>query len=49
MLADVSPAGTPIENGRPVLTIFASGTSVADVEQRLRQRVVEVENRLYIR
>jgi predicted ATP-grasp superfamily ATP-dependent carboligase len=47
MLADVSGAGTPIENGRPVLTMFASGTSVAEVEQRLRERVVEVENRLY--
>ena len=47
MLADVSGAGTPIENGRPVLTMFASGTNVAEVEQRLRERVVEVENRLY--
>jgi predicted ATP-grasp superfamily ATP-dependent carboligase len=49
MLGDVSAAGTPIENGRPILTIFASGTSVAEVEQRLRARVVEVERRLYIR
>jgi predicted ATP-grasp superfamily ATP-dependent carboligase len=49
MLGDVSAAGTPIENGRPVLTIFASGTSVTDVVQRLRERVVEVERRLYIR
>jgi predicted ATP-grasp superfamily ATP-dependent carboligase len=49
MLGDVSAAGTPIENGRPVLTIFASGTSVAEVERRLRERVVEVERRLYIR
>jgi predicted ATP-grasp superfamily ATP-dependent carboligase len=49
MLGDVSAAGTPIEKGRPVLTIFASGTSVADVEQRLRERVVEVERKLYFR
>jgi len=49
MLGDVSAAGTPIENGRPVLTIFASGTSVAEVEQRLRERVVEVERKLYFR
>ena len=49
MLADVSGTGTPIENGRPVLTMFASGTNVAEVEQRLRERVVEVENRLYTR
>lgn len=48
-LADVSGVGTPIDNGRPVLTMFASGTSVAEVEQRLRERVVEVENRLYTR
>jgi predicted ATP-grasp superfamily ATP-dependent carboligase len=47
MLGDVSSAGTPIESGRPVLTMFASGTSVADVEQGLRERVVEVERRLY--
>ena len=47
-LGDVPTAGTPIENGRPVLTIFASGTSVAEVEQRLRERVVDVEGRLYI-
>jgi predicted ATP-grasp superfamily ATP-dependent carboligase len=47
LLADVSAAGTPIENGRPVLTMFASGTSVAEVEQRLRERVVEVESQLY--
>ncbi len=48
-LADVSGPGTPIENGRPVLTMFASGTSVAEVEQRLRERVVKVESRLYTR
>jgi predicted ATP-grasp superfamily ATP-dependent carboligase len=47
MLADVSGAGTPIESGRPVLTMFASGTSVAEVEQRLRERVAEVESQLY--
>jgi predicted ATP-grasp superfamily ATP-dependent carboligase len=49
MLGDVPAAGTPIENGRPVLTIFASGTNAAEVEQRLRERVVEVERKLYIR
>ena len=49
VLGDISGAGTPIENGRPVLTMFASGTSVAEVEQQLRERVVEVENRLYTR
>jgi predicted ATP-grasp superfamily ATP-dependent carboligase len=48
MLGDISPAGTPVENGRPVLTMFASGTSVAEVEQRLRTRVIEIEQKLYI-
>jgi predicted ATP-grasp superfamily ATP-dependent carboligase len=47
MLGDVSAAGTPIEYGRPVLTMFASGTSVAEVGRQLRERVIEVENRLY--
>jgi predicted ATP-grasp superfamily ATP-dependent carboligase len=46
-LGDVSGAGTPIENGRPVLTMFASGTSVAEVEQQLIRRVVDIEDRLY--
>jgi predicted ATP-grasp superfamily ATP-dependent carboligase len=47
-LGDVSVAGTPIESGRPILTVFASGANVADVELRLRERVVELENNLYI-
>jgi predicted ATP-grasp superfamily ATP-dependent carboligase len=48
-LGDVSAAGTPIEKGRPILTVFAIGMSVAEVERRLRERVVEVEDRLYTR
>lgn len=48
-LGDVSGPGTPIDNGRPVLTMFASGANVAEVEQRLRDRVPEIENRLYTR
>jgi predicted ATP-grasp superfamily ATP-dependent carboligase len=47
-LGDVSAAGTPIENCRPVLTVFANGPNVAEVEQRLRERVVELEEKLYI-
>jgi predicted ATP-grasp superfamily ATP-dependent carboligase len=46
-LADVSPAGTLVEGGRPILTVFAEGSSVADVEQRLRQRVSELESEIY--
>jgi uncharacterized protein len=49
VLGDISSAGTFVENGRPILTMFANGTSVAEVEQRLRVRVVEIENRLYTR
>jgi predicted ATP-grasp superfamily ATP-dependent carboligase len=46
-LADISPAGTPIDVGRPVLTVFATGATDADVEQNLRDRVAAVESRLY--
>jgi hypothetical protein len=46
-LADVSPAGTPIDAGRPVLTVFAEGPSVDEVEKRLRERVATLENSLY--
>jgi predicted ATP-grasp superfamily ATP-dependent carboligase len=47
MLADVSPAGTPIAPGRPVITVFAARESVDEVELQLRQRVAEVEAKLY--
>jgi predicted ATP-grasp superfamily ATP-dependent carboligase len=47
-LADVSPAGTPIDKGRPILTIFAAGATPAGVERQLRDRVVEIEDKLYI-
>jgi predicted ATP-grasp superfamily ATP-dependent carboligase len=46
-LADVPSAGTPIEFGRPVLTIFADGSDEQEVERRLRDRVVELERILY--
>jgi predicted ATP-grasp superfamily ATP-dependent carboligase len=46
-LADVSPAGTMIEAGRPVLTFFAEGNNVDEVEQRLRQRAVDLERQIY--
>jgi predicted ATP-grasp superfamily ATP-dependent carboligase len=46
-LADVSPAGTRIPAGRPIITVFARGSAVDEVEQRLRDRVAEVESRLY--
>jgi predicted ATP-grasp superfamily ATP-dependent carboligase len=46
-LADVSPAGTPIDAGRPILTIFASGESADEVEGQLRIRARELERQLY--
>jgi predicted ATP-grasp superfamily ATP-dependent carboligase len=41
-LADVPAAGTLVELGRPILTLFAEGASTAEVEQRLRERVGEL-------
>ena len=46
-LADVSPAGTPIEAGRPICTVFADGATTNDVEGRLRHRVIELEAIVY--
>ena len=46
-LADVSLAGTPIEAGRPILTLFAEGRDETDVERRLRDRAAELERMIY--
>lgn len=46
-LADVSPAGTFVEAGRPILTVFADGKTTDVVEQRLRHRVAELELMIY--
>ena len=46
-LADISPAGTRIEQGRPVLTVFAEGASDEDIERQLRRRVADLEQTLY--
>jgi predicted ATP-grasp superfamily ATP-dependent carboligase len=43
----VSPAGTVIEAGRPILTVFASGEATNDVEGQLRIRARELERQLY--
>lgn len=45
-LADVPPAGTAIPCGRPILTLFADGSTPAEVEQRLQFRAADIENRL---
>jgi predicted ATP-grasp superfamily ATP-dependent carboligase len=46
-LADISPAGTVIDAGHPLLTVFAQSADVAGVERQLRQRVANVEQTLY--
>jgi predicted ATP-grasp superfamily ATP-dependent carboligase len=46
-LADVPPAGTQIDAGRPILTVFAEGATADEVESRLRQRVTELERQIY--
>jgi predicted ATP-grasp superfamily ATP-dependent carboligase len=46
-LADVSPAGSLIEAGRPILTVFAEDDTDEAVEQRLRERVVKLEHQIY--
>ncbi|HEX4414756.1 MAG TPA: ATP-grasp domain-containing protein [Lacipirellulaceae bacterium] len=46
-LADISTAGTQVEAGRPVLTIFGNGDSVDQVERDLHQRVAELEKKIY--
>jgi predicted ATP-grasp superfamily ATP-dependent carboligase len=47
-LADVSPPGTLIEAGRPILTMFANGSTTDDVEQRLIHRAGELERQIYL-
>jgi predicted ATP-grasp superfamily ATP-dependent carboligase len=45
-VADVPVPGTCIQVGHPVVTVLATGLSLAAVEQRLRALVVEVQQRL---
>jgi predicted ATP-grasp superfamily ATP-dependent carboligase len=44
--ADISSAGTPIQAGRPILTLFAEGATVNEVERRLRERALQIEREL---
>ncbi|HEX5471930.1 MAG TPA: ATP-grasp domain-containing protein [Lacipirellulaceae bacterium] len=46
-LADLPSAGTIIETGRPIFTQFEEGSTLEEVEQRLRRRVAELECILY--
>jgi predicted ATP-grasp superfamily ATP-dependent carboligase len=46
-LADIPRPGTAIRERQPVLTLFAAGESIDEVEKALRQRVARVEQKLY--
>lgn len=46
-LADISPAGTSIATGQPVLTVFAHGKTFDEVEAGLRERIAALEKTLY--
>jgi predicted ATP-grasp superfamily ATP-dependent carboligase len=45
---DISPAGTPIQAGRPILTLFAEGATVDEVECQLRERATRMERELEV-
>jgi predicted ATP-grasp superfamily ATP-dependent carboligase len=45
--ADLPGADQPIEAGRPVLTLFARGDSLAECEARLRETAAELDRWLY--
>ncbi len=46
-LADIPTAGTRLEPGHPVLTVFAEGETCAAVAQELERRVRRLEQRLF--
>jgi predicted ATP-grasp superfamily ATP-dependent carboligase len=46
-LADISPARTLVDEGRPVLTMFAEGENVIEVEAKLRKRSIEISSLLF--
>ncbi len=45
-LADVSSAGTPIDAGQPILTLFAEAAGCDAVEQQLRTKAVQIRRQL---
>ncbi len=47
LLADIPHAGTEISVGEPILTVFARGETLENVEQDLRRQVLALENELY--
>jgi predicted ATP-grasp superfamily ATP-dependent carboligase len=46
-LADIPIAGSQIGAGRPIITVFADGFNIDEVEQRLQLRVAELEQQIY--
>jgi predicted ATP-grasp superfamily ATP-dependent carboligase len=46
-LGDVPPHGTRIAAGRPVVTLFAYGTTRSEVEEKLKDRVAALEQQMY--
>ena len=45
-LADIPPAGTAIEAGHPILTVFATGRDIEDCRGTLRAKAREIEAEL---
>ena len=45
--ADIPQAGEVIEQGRPILTLFASGKSVAECEAKLREKAAALDRCLH--
>lgn len=46
-LADIPPAGTKLQASHPVLTVLATGATLAMVEAELKARIAEIKSLLY--
>src|SRR5262249_13262004 len=42
-VADIPPSGEPLRAGQPVLTVFASGASRAEVRDELQRRAAAID------
>lgn len=42
IIADIPGAGTSIREGEPIVTVFAKGTTIADVKERLRSEMASL-------
>jgi len=45
--ADIPAPGTLVEGGQPVLSFFVAGSTLAEVESKMRQAAADVEHRIY--